>query len=209
MADFEGLRARLREMDRRQAGWNEGFRRAYARLRRRRGGLFRGPSADEERELAEAARREAGEGLALEMFAFLDELSDTYLSETLPQNQAKLRADVGALEAMPELLWSYAELNAELLKSPADERRLLRALCAVSLEDLHADLEQVDALLARIWLGALRAGLDPRPAFEAVAAVSNPGTGGGSAFTQRHLRGFERSLAFKRLVVSASNRSSA
>lgn len=207
MADFEELRARLREMDQRQSRWNQDYVRTLARLGRR--GLFRRAKAEQRPELAEEARREAGEGLALEMFAFLDELCDAYLSETLPQNQAKLRADVGSLESLPALLWSYAEQNVELSRSPADERRLLRALCAVSLDDLRADMQQVDELLARIWLAAVRAGIDPRPAFESVAKVSNPGTGGGSAFTRSHLRGFERSLAFKRLVEPAVNRSSA
>lgn len=206
MAAIDELRERLREMDRRQANWNVTFHRAYARVRRERVGRFRRPSATQEAEIAEEARRVTGEDFALEMFAFLDELCDAYLAEPLPQNRAKLRADVGGLETLLSTLWFYARQNIDLVRSSEDCPRLVHALCAISLDDLRADAEDVDELLANAWLAAARAGVDPRPEFARVAAVSNPGMGGGGAFMKNHLEGFEGSLPYRRLVEPALTR---
>jgi hypothetical protein len=201
MAAIDELRKRLREVQQRLSDWNHAYAEAYTRLRRERVGRFRRPSADVEEQLREEARRAAGEDLARELFGFLDQLCDGYLAEKLPHNRAKLRADVGHSPDLLEAVWSYAWQGAELLRSGDDGQRLERALAAVSIDDLRADVEQVDALLARLWLAAVRAGLDPQPAFEAVAAVSNPGMGGGGACLAPRLEGFAGSLAFKREVA--------
>ena len=201
MATIDELRERVREMDRRQANWNEMFHRAYARVRRERVGRFRRPSPAQDEEIAAEACRVTGEDFALEMFGFIDDLCDAYLAEELPQNHAKLRADVGSLEAMLPALWAYAAQNIGLVRGVEDELRLVHALCAVSLDDMRADSQDVDAMLARAWLAGVRAGLDPAACFARVAAVSNPGMGGGGAFLQAHLESFQGSLAFRRQVV--------
>jgi len=201
MAAIDELRKRLHELQQRLSDWNRAYAEAYRRLRRERVGRFRRPSADVEEQLREEARRAAGEELPRELFGLLDDLADGYLAEKLPHNRAKLRADVGHSPDLQEAVWSYAWQGAELMHGPDDDQRLLRALAAVSIDDLRADVEQVDALLARLWLAAARAGLDPQTAFEAVAAVSNPGMGGGGAELAPRLRTFATSLAFKREVA--------
>jgi hypothetical protein len=200
MTAFDELRERLKAIDGRQAAWRHGFVEAYTRLRRERFGRWRRPDAAQEEELAREARKVAGEEHARALFAFLDELCDAYRADPLPQNRAKLRADVGAAQTLLAEVWAYAAQNAELVRGSKDAVRLERALAAVSLDDLRADARDVDELLARLWLAAVRAGLDPRAAFEATAAISNPSTGGGGAFLAQRLRAFEGSLAFKTLV---------
>jgi hypothetical protein len=95
------------------------------------------------------------------------------------------------------------------VRGAQDAVRLERALAAVSLDDLRADALEVDELLARLWLAAVRAGLDPRAAFEATAAISNPGMGGGGGGVADHLRAFEGSPAYKARVLPELRRRSA
>lgn len=209
MPGFDELRQRLRAIDGRQAAWRTAFLEAFARLRRERFGRWRRPDAAQAEELAREARKAAGEEQARALFAFLDELCDAYRAEALPQNRAKLRADVGASRTLLAEVWTYAVQNSELVRGPGDAARLDHALAAVSLDDLRADARDVDELLARLWLAAVRAGLDPRAAFEATAAISNPGTGGGGAFLAQHLREFEGSLAFKSRVAPELRKRSA
>lgn len=209
MTAFDELRERLETLDARQAAWRGQFLVAYQRLRRERFGRWRRPDAAAEEELAREARKQAGEEQAREMFAFLDELCDAYRAEALPQNRAKLRADVGAARTLLAEVWAYAAQNAELVRGGEDSVRLERALAAVSLDDLRADALEVDELLARLWLAAVRAGLDPRAAFAATAAISNPGMGGGGACLAGHLRGFEGSPAYKSRVLPELRRRSA
>ena len=209
MTAFDELRERLRAQDQRQAAWRDAFLTAYKRLRRERFGWLRRPNAVQEEELAREARKIAGEEAAREIFAFLDELCDAYRAEALPQNRAKLRADVGASRTLLGEVWAYATQNAELVRTSDDGPRLQRALAAVSLDDLRADKQEVDELLGRIWLAAVRADLDPRAAFAETAALSNPGMGGGGAFLASQLREFEGSLAYKQHVLPALRRRSA
>lgn len=201
MTEFDELRERLEAIDGRQAAWRRQFLDAFTRLRRERFGRWRRPDGTQEEELAREARKIAGEEQARALFAFLDELCDAYRAEKLPQNRAKLRADIGAAQTLLTEVWTYASQNAELVRAPEDAARLERALAAVSLDDLRADARDVDELLARLWIAAVRAGLDPRAAFEATAAISNPSTGGGGAFLAQRLRDFEGTLTFKSRVA--------
>ena len=203
------LRERLRALGQRNAAWSDAFEAAYARLKKERVGRWRRPSREQHESIAAQAQREAGDGFVRELAAFFDELCDAYLAEPLPQNHAKLRADVGGDPGLHAALWAYAVGGAELVRGPGDQQRLDRTVAAVSLDDLRTDVEQVDALLARIWLLALRAKLDPRATFARVAAISNPSMGGGGACFGQQLAGFEDSLAFKRDVAPELRRLSA
>jgi len=209
MAAIDDLRERVRAMERRQSEWNVTFEQAYSRLRRERCGRWRRPAIAQEEELRDEARRAAGEDFTLELFAFVDELADAYLAEKLPQNRAKLRADVGHSPGLLAAVWAYAVQALDLLRDADDSLRLERALAVLSIDDLRTDVEQVDALLARLWLAALRVGIDARAAFERVAAVSNPGMGGGGACLAPRLATFEASLAYKRIVAPELHRLSA
>lgn len=203
------LRERLRAIGQRNVAWSEAFEAAYARLKKERCGRWRRPNREQHEAIAAQAQREAGEGFVRELAVFFDELCDAYLAEPLPQNHAKLRADVGNDPGVHGALWAYAVSGAELVRGAGDQQRLERTLAALSLDDLRTDVEQVDALLARIWLNALGAKLDPRAAFARVAAISNPSMGGGGACFSQQLAGFEDSLAFKRDVAPQLRRLSA
>ena len=200
MAAKDDLRKRLRAIAQRYGQWSEAFSAAYARLARERLGRWRRPCGAQHEEIAAEARRRAGEDFERELSAFLDELCDAYLAEPLVQNRAKLRADIGSNEGLLDALWAYAVQSVELVRSSADTQRLERALAAISIDDLRTDALQVDALLARAWLAAVGAGLDPRAALAKVAAVSNPGMGGGGACLAPRIAEFETSLTYKRDV---------
>jgi hypothetical protein len=188
------------EWERRLTEWNAAFQREYRREIRARRGLFRRPSAGGEEQAAAEARRLAGEETMVALFAFFDELCRDYLAAVLPQDDAKLRAWIGDRPALFDALWSYAEQAPELIRDAGDGERLELGLAAVSLDDGRVDLHQRDSVLGRLYLAARRAGIDPQPAFRKVAAHSNPGTGGGGAFTRQALEDFDRSYYFEQHV---------
>ena len=72
MAAIDDLRKRLQAMQERLSAWNGAYAQAYTRLRRERVGRFRKPSAAQEQELRDEARRAAGEELPRELFGFLE-----------------------------------------------------------------------------------------------------------------------------------------
>lgn len=129
-----------------------------------------------------------------------DALSADYLAAALPQDAAKLRAWIGQQPALFRALWSYVEQASVLIRSTADGRRLELALAGISLDDGRVLADLRDAALGRLYLAARRAGIDPGPALRKVAALSNPGTGGGGAHTREVLEGFEHSFYFEREV---------
>ncbi len=186
-----------------------GFRREYKRLARQRSGLLRRLSVAEREEIAADARRAAVEELLVELFGFYDGLCGAYLATELPQHSALLRANLGEQPALFEAFWSYAEQAPELIRGADDGRLLELGLAAVSLDDDRVDLQQCEAVLGRLYLAATRVGLDAKPHFAAVAAVSNPGTGGGGSRTQGLVAGFDRSFYFEQHVRPQVSRTSA
>ena len=197
MKDWETI---LADWNRRLTAWNEVYDREFRGLIRKQRGLFRRPDAEALEAAADEARRHAGEDTMVELFGTFDELCREYLEAELPQHHAKLRAWVGMNPEPFEALWSYVEQAPELIRNADDVERLELALAAVSLDDGRVDANQRDAALGKLYLAARRAGIDPVPAFEKVAAVSNPGTGGGGAETRRVLEHFDRSLHFEQHV---------
>jgi hypothetical protein len=189
--------------------WNHGFHSEYKRLARKRSGLFRRLSDADEEEIAAEARRAAGEDLLVELFGFFDGACGAYLEAELQQHHAMLRAKIGEQPALFNAVWSYVEQAPELIRSAADGRRLELALAAISIDDGRVDLEQCQAALGRLYVAASRAGLDPKPGFQAAAAVSNPGSGGGGSRTRELLAGFDRSFFFEQNVRAQLSRASA
>jgi hypothetical protein len=181
----------------RLAEWNARYAAEYARLARARRGWFRKLTPGEEADVAAAARRLTGEEVAIELFDFIGALCDAYIAEPLPQNRAKIRAWVGANPNFAPAVWSYARQSPELIRKPGDEPRLLRGLAAASIDDVRTDYRALIETLGDLWVAACRAGIDPAPSFEKVAALSNPGTGGGGAFMQGTLREFRSSAHFR------------
>jgi hypothetical protein len=197
MRDWETM---LADWNRRLVVWNEVYDREFTRLFKKQRGLFRRPSPEQREAAAAEARRLAGEDTMVELFATFDELCGEYLAADLPQDNAKLRAWIGAAPEPFEALWSYVEQAPELIRNADDAERLELALAAVSLDDGRVDALQRDEALGHLWLAARRAGIDPKPAFLRVAAHSNPGTGGGGSQTRQVLENFDRSFHFERHV---------
>lgn len=191
---------RLADWERRFSKWSAVYEREYRRCLGRRSRFWRRPARAAREECEAEARRAAGAGTPVELFAMFDALGADYLAAELPQDAAKLRAWIGQQPALFRALWSYVEQASALIRSAADGRRLELALAGISLDDGRVLADQRDAALGRIYLAARRAGIDPGPALRKVAARSNPGSGGGGAHTREVLEGFEGSFYFEREV---------
>jgi hypothetical protein len=179
------------------ASWQTQFEAEYQKLARKRRGWFRKLSVGELEEIAGLARKAAGDGQASESFRLISELCDAYLGEALPQNRAKVRAWIGAEALTTNAVWSYALQSIEMLPRQANEFTLRRALAAISIVDLRVDYNAFLAALGRLWIAARKAGLDPKPHFESVAKLSNPGMGGGGACVGEQLADFSASAYFR------------
>jgi len=193
-------RERTDAVGRRLQEWNEAYAREYGQLLRQRRRRFRKPSATELESIAAEARRRAGEEVLAEASVFLDELCAAYLAEPLPQIRAQMRARVANWPALFEALWSCIEGSALAIRRPEDRERLRLGLAAASLDDMRSDLRKLEEAVGRLYLAAVRAGIDPRPDLEAVAQASNPSTGGGGGKMREWLLEFEASRHFKRAV---------
>jgi hypothetical protein len=189
--------AELRALDARLERWHADVERELARIRAERGldRWWRRPSRRTLQELLELARARVGESLMLELTAFADRLCDHYLASG-PQERAKVRARAGSHDAFFRWLWGYVEQSAEHVRTPDDGPRLRRALAALSIDDLRADLDLIDRALGRLYLAALRAGLDPDAEIARVARVSNPASAGGGAHMRSYLTGYVGSKAY-------------
>jgi len=201
MEDWE---ARLTDLEHRLVDWNRRVEAELARLvkERRLAGLFRKPKPAELEAAAVEARRRAGVEILVEAAELFDALCDRYLV-VLPQERAKIRARVGGHEQVWELFWTYVEGGPDRVRRAGTAAELVRALVAVSIEDLRHDLEFVDSIVGRLALAGTERGLDWRAAFAQVSAVSNRSTGGGATQTREYLAGFERSQHFEREVAQA------
>lgn len=177
--------------------WQARFESEYQQLARKRRGWFGKLAQGELDEIAALARRAAGEQQAVDSFRLVTELCDAYLGEALPQNRAKARAWVGAEALTTNAVWSYALQSIELLARQSSESTLRRALAAISLVDLRVDYNAFLDALGRLWIAARKAGLDPKPHFDAVATLSNPGMGGGGACVGKLLAEFNSSAYFR------------
>lgn len=178
-------------------GWQTRFEDEHHKLARKRAGWFGKLTEGELDEVATLARRAAGEGQAVESFRFITELCDAYLVEALPQNRAKVRAWIGNEALSTNAVWSYALQAIEMLPSQANEVVLRRGLAAISIVDLRVDYNAFVAALGRLWIAARKAGLDPKPHFDALAKLSNPGMGGGGACVGQLLKDFSASSYFR------------
>jgi hypothetical protein len=196
--------ARLDALDEKLTDWLARYDAEVARLRRQaRGGLlarFRRPSESELRAIADEARRKVGSEPLSELSDLLDELCDHFL-ESLPGERARVRARVGDHTAVFQLYWSYVEGTPERVRTADDEAALRRGLAAVAIDDLRARYDDVTAVLGQLWIQAVRAGLDPRPHFAAVAQLANKGAAGGGAHMREVMGDFEESHAFRAEVA--------
>jgi len=183
--------------------WRAAVAAEAQRLRReRRGRLARlcPPRPDELAALERDARKTVGEQALTEGSAFIEEVCARFL-EAGPQERALIRARLGAYDELFALLFAFATQSPTLLRTAEDANALRLGLAAISIDDGRAGVEAVQTALGRLWLAALRAGIDPKPHFQAVAALSNKGTAGGGAFMRETLAGFDETPFFQREVA--------
>jgi hypothetical protein len=194
---MDDWKKRIEDRQQLLAEWQKGFDERYAALARKKRGWFGKLSEPELDEVAEQARRESGEEVTVELFAFLRELCDAYLAEPLPAPRAKFRAWIGADPTTLNATWSFAVQSLELLRGPEAEANYRRGLAALSIVDLRVDFNEMQELLGRYWVEGRKAGLDPKAHFAAVAALSNPGMGGGGTHMAQTLRDFDATSYFR------------
>lgn len=201
MKDWE---ERLEDLTRRLEAWFDEVETTANRLAKERGlkSWRKRPSPAQAEELYREARQEAGEGILEEISSFFTALAETFL-EGLPQVRALIRARVGSHPILFELLWSYIQESADLVRSSADGERLKLTLAAIAIDDSRIERTQLDEQLGRLWHNALRVGLDPRPIFAEVGEVANRGMGGGGAELAELLCNYEDSLHYRRAVAPA------
>jgi hypothetical protein len=132
-----------------------------------------------------------------EIYALLDRLCPAYLDAT-PEQRAGVRAAVADKNGMLSALLGYVYRSANRISSPSDREWLRKGLAAISIENCSKDFRDVLLALAELCVAAEAAGIDPRPDFRAVAALSSRGKPqGGSTSVSRMLGSFQRSAVLK------------
>lgn len=203
MKDWE---ARLKDLDRRLAEYEVAVTAEVKRLGKERKQLsfFKRPSQGELEALARDARAKLGEGPMVEVSAFFDELCRYFINpegaESAIRERGVIRARLGQAEALFEAFWEYAAANPGLIRGPQDTERLELALAALSIDDARVDIELLREAMGRIYVAARRAGIDPKPHIEKIAAISNKGMTGGGAHMRSFLREFDSSAYFEQHV---------
>lgn len=203
---MEEWEKRLSELNARLAEWRRRFEEEFLRVRKERRlngwhAWLRKPRPEDLQAAATEARKRAGVEILVELQSFLDELCDHYPT-VLPQEQAKIRARAGMAEAVFDLLWGYVELMPERIRASADSLHVRRAFAAIAIDDGRTELHLIDDVMRRIVVAAAAAGIDWRGPLAESAKVANPGMGGGGAFMQPYLAGYERSDFFRQHVAA-------
>ena len=194
-ARLEALEGRLRE-------WNLRYEEELAKVckERRLVGFLKRPGPDALRSAAEEAQRRAGTEVLAAFATLADELCDLY-ERSLPQERATIRARVGSHENVFQLFWGAVEQSPERVRGAEAEKAFRRALVALAIDDLRAELGQVDAELGRLLVAAAAAGIDWRKHLAEVARIANKGMGGGGGFLREYLEGYAKSPYFRRVVA--------
>ena len=145
------------------------------------------------RQAAERAPQQAGKSPLAELYAFLDELADTYLVADA-ELRTEIQRVVGEHQAVLGMMYNYIGHTASRLKESGSDVWLKRGLAGAAIEDARIDFRDLYILLGDLYLEANRAGINPRPFFEEVAARANREPVGQS--TARMLEQFEESAYF-------------
>ncbi|MFN0009683.1 MAG: hypothetical protein ACKVXR_17450 [Planctomycetota bacterium] len=195
MEDWE---ARLADLEGRLREWNVRYAKEMAAVSKERGlrGFLKRPRPEQLQAAAEEAQRRAGTEVLADFAALVDEICDRY-ETSLPQDRATIRARVGSLENVFELFWSAIEQAPERVRGPGAEKAFRRALVALVIDDLRAEIGQVDEALGRLLLAAAAAGIDWRSHVAEVAKAANKGMGGGGGGMREYLTEYESSHYFR------------
>ena len=140
-----------------------------------------------------AARREAGKGPLAELYAFLDDLADTYLAVG-PELRAEIRGLVGERRAVLNKMYDYIGHAASCLHESGARIWLRRGLAGAAIEDARIDFRDLYLALGDLYLEAARAGLETAEEFREIGALANTEPAGRS--TAGMLEGFEESAFF-------------
>ena len=111
----------------------------------------------------------------------LEQLCESYLA-TDADGRAAIRAFIAGRAKGPDvwLMWTCADRLAERVTGPDVLPALRLALAAASVDNCSADYRDTLGVLLKLYARAERAGIDPRPPFEAAAALAadSPTPGG-------------------------------
>jgi hypothetical protein len=70
-------------------------------------------------------------------------------------------------------------------------------MIAFAIDDLRAEIGQVDEVLGRLLIAAVATGLEWKRPLAEVSEIANPGMGGGGGCMREYLSGFESSGHFR------------
>jgi hypothetical protein len=90
-----------------------------------------------------------------------------------PTERERCRAAVSDKDAVQSFLLGYVASCADRIRSPEDVGPLRRGLAAAPIENCATDYRDVLVALAKLFVWAERAGIDPVPHFRAVGRVSS------------------------------------
>lgn len=171
MIDMSAVDQRLAELNQPLSIW-------YAQVRAESKEIFQAglitaenlyERADESLRIAKA---HAGEGPWKEVYALFDELCMNYVQSSTDQSN-QIRILIRKYPAMIRAFGDdYVGRAVSLLESTHDPRWLWLGLAAISIENNSIDFRDTYIILGRLYLTATRAGIDPKPAIQAVAKVS-------------------------------------
>jgi hypothetical protein len=129
--------------------------------------------ADFQRELsAIRAQRLADYDPGPDIESILERMCAEYLSAS-PTERERCRAAVSDKDAVQGFLLGYVASCADRIRSPEDLGPLRRGLAAASIENCATDYRDVLVALAKLFVWAERAGIDPVPHFRAVGPMSS------------------------------------
>lgn len=134
-----------------------------------------------------------------EVFSVLDNLSDRYLMSTQEE-----RIAIRNLfdEDVVFCLCFYAQSAGDQIVSADDANWLRRGLAALSIADNRLDFRDAFRTMRELYLASVRAGIDPRPFLNEVAAISSTTPGQapwleGRWSARDHFTNFEETRFFK------------
>jgi hypothetical protein len=125
------------------------------------------------KEAHDLAVLQVGPGPLEEVYRLFDNLGGIYLEASV-EERAQIRDLLGDKPNLLDAAQGYVERAAQLLEQSRDARWLRLGLAAASIEDRRADYRDTLAALSDLYVAAKRAGITPRPYFQAVAEISNP-----------------------------------
>jgi hypothetical protein len=129
--------------------------------------------ADFQRELsAIREQRLADYDPAPEIESILERMCAEYLIAS-PTERERCRAAVSDSDVVRSFLLGYVASSADRIRSPEDLGPLRRGLAAASIENCATDYRDVLLALAKLFVWAERAGIDPVPHFREVARMSS------------------------------------